>query len=442
MRHFASAFFFSCLILVPAVAASSPLTVVPLTNESQPVLVPATLGVIVNANDPQSVELGRQYAQIRGVPAANIIELRLPKVNYIARHLMVRELEHLRAAPAYHKLLAFALAFDKPYRVDANQSITSAVSQGIATMTWKGNCNTTVENPDSGAIPGAPLNAKPSMLLFGGGALVDSIALASRGKAADASDPQGDIFLVKTNDAARSHPREESMDRARAMVGEEIAVIVTKAQTLSTKTDVMGFQTGLPVLKDLGSLKFRPGAFADHLTSFGGAIGDKTTQTPITELIRAGATASYGTVREPCNFPEKFPDPERLLINYLHGDSIIEAYWKSISMTTEGLLIGEPLARPFPVVTADLNGKHLTLKVNRHTQSFIWEAQGYLSDNPSQQNAPKSTAVGIYDVTNGHPKLLGEFPIAADMKEGTLIGSLDISQPPKMDLILGILPRR
>ncbi len=138
MRHFASAFFFSCLVLVPAVAASSPLTVVPLTNESQPVLVPETLGVIVNANDPQSVELGRQYARIRGVPTSNLIQLRLPKVNYIAKRLMVRELERLRAAATYDKLLAFALAFDKPYKVDANQSITSAISQGIATMTWKG----------------------------------------------------------------------------------------------------------------------------------------------------------------------------------------------------------------------------------------------------------------------------------------------------------------
>lgn len=442
MRYFASAFFFSCFVLGSVAAAASPITVVPLTNESQLVLVPETLGIVVNANDPQSVELGRQYARIRGVPASNIIQLRLPKVNYIAKHLMVRELERLRAAPAYDKLLAFALAFDKPYKVDANQSITSAISQGIATMTWKGSCNATVENPDADATAGVRLNAKPSMLLFGGGSLAESVALASRGKAADASDPPGDVFLVKTNNTARSRPREASMDRALASVGEEITVTVTKAQALTAKAGVIGFQTGLPVLKDLGTFNFLPGAFADHLTSFGGAIGENRGQTPITELIRTGATASYGTVREPCNFPEKFPDPERLLRNYLHGDSIIEAYWKSLSMTTEGLLIGEPLARPFPVVSADLSGTTLTFKVNRHTQSFLLDAKGSLQDGVSTQGMPENIPVGIYDVTAGHPVLLGDFTIQATMKDGALIGRLELSKAPKADLILGMRPRR
>ncbi len=111
-------------------------------------------------------------------------------------------------------------------------------------------------------------------------------------------------------------------------------------------------------------------------------------------------------------------------------------------MMTEGLLIGEPLARPFPVVNADLNGTTLTLKVNRHTQSFIRDAKGYLYDDAFSQTILESTAVGIYDVTNGRPKLLGEFPIGTDMKDGTLIGRLALSRAPKTDLVLGMLPHR
>jgi len=31
----------------------------------------------------------------------------------------------------------------------------------------------------------------------------------------------------------------------------------------------------------------------------------------------------------------------------LDGDTVLEAYWKSVEMPGQGLFIGEPLARPF-----------------------------------------------------------------------------------------------
>lgn len=63
--------------------------------------------------------------------------------------------------------------------------------------------------------------------------------------------------------------------------------------------------------------------------------------------LEAGATGSYGTVIEPCNFTEKFPNPRLLMAYYLRGASLIEAYWKSVAWPGEGLFIGEPLAAPF-----------------------------------------------------------------------------------------------
>jgi hypothetical protein len=33
--------------------------------------------------------------------------------------------------------------------------------------------------------------------------------------------------------------------------------------------------------------------------------------------------------------------------HYLAGDTLIEAYWKSVAMPAQGLFIGEPLAAPF-----------------------------------------------------------------------------------------------
>jgi uncharacterized protein (TIGR03790 family) len=65
------------------------------------------------------------------------------------------------------------------------------------------------------------------------------------------------------------------------------------------------------------------------------------------EWLRQGATASYGTVSEPCNLPGKFPNPAVFLDHYRRGGTLLEAYWKSVAMPGQGLFIGEPLARPY-----------------------------------------------------------------------------------------------
>jgi uncharacterized protein (TIGR03790 family) len=74
-----------------------------------------------------------------------------------------------------------------------------------------------------------------------------------------------------------------------------------------------------------------PGGLGDHLTSFGGALSAQTGQTTALEWIASGATASHGTVSEPCNHLQKFPHPQVLLLHYLQGSTALEAYWKSVA---------------------------------------------------------------------------------------------------------------
>ena len=62
--------------------------------------------------------------------------------------------------------------------------------------------------------------------------------------------------------------------------------------------------------------------------------------------MEAGASGSYGTVVEPCNYTQKFPDP----VDYFYqarGFSLAEAYYQSVLNPFEGLFVGEPLAAPF-----------------------------------------------------------------------------------------------
>ena len=65
------------------------------------------------------------------------------------------------------------------------------------------------------------------------------------------------------------------------------------------------------------------------------------------EWLEAGATASYGSVVEPCNWLQKFPNPAVVIGRYLAGETLIESYWKSVEWPGQGVFVGEPLAAPF-----------------------------------------------------------------------------------------------
>ena len=112
------------------------------------------------------------------------------------------------------------------------------------------------------------------------------------------------------------------------------------------RTDVMFYFTGLARVPGIETNRYLDGAVADHLTSAGGMLLESA-QTSALEWIRGGATGSYGTAFEPCNFVQKFPVVPLVMSRYLAGETLIEAYWKSVRMPGQGVFVGEPLARPF-----------------------------------------------------------------------------------------------
>lgn len=103
---------------------------------------------------------------------------------------------------------------------------------------------------------------------------------------------------------------------------------------------------GASAVSKLASNRFLPGAVADHLTSFGGDLLGGGQMSSL-RWLEAGATGSYGAVAEPCNYTAKFPNVGLMMKHYLGGETLLEAYWKSVAMPGQGLFVGEPLARPF-----------------------------------------------------------------------------------------------
>jgi uncharacterized protein (TIGR03790 family) len=170
-------------------------------------------------------------------------------------------------------------------------------------------------------------------------------AVIERGIRADDSQPTGIVYLVHTQDAARNvralRYREAGVVLADRIERQEIYTPIDHAVP-----DALAYFTGAVRVQELKQITFLPGAVADHLTSTGGVL-EGGRQMSALEWLRQGATASYGSVSEPCNFLAKFPDPAIFLDHYLRGEALLPAYWKSVAMPGQGLFIGEPLARPF-----------------------------------------------------------------------------------------------
>jgi hypothetical protein len=196
-------------------------------------------------------------------------------------------------------------------------------------------------------------------MVLAGATLDAAKALVDRGLAADDTYPEGEGYFVRTTDEARS-VRWSAFGATVDAFDHEGGLSMTYLDNhdgagldyVEGATDVLFYFTGLADVPAVASSTYRPGAVADHLTSFGGSI-PAVGQMNVLAWLEAGATASYGTLQEPCNYPQKFPSTRVLVPRYFRGETVIEAYWKSVRWPGEGLFVGEPLARPWgtPIVT-------------------------------------------------------------------------------------------
>jgi uncharacterized protein (TIGR03790 family) len=309
------------------------------------------LGVVINTADPYSVAVGEFYVKARRLAATQVLRVALP----MRATLTPDEFAAFAAAVDAHfgaPVQALALAWVMPYAVNCN-SITGALALGYDAVLCSHSCAPSKRSPYFGAAtlrPYADLKMRPAMLLAAKD-VATAQAMIRRGVASDGSlglrgSPPVNAYFVTTNDRARSvrSPWFPPPGMVRRL-GVDIHVEATQA--ISGAQRVLLYQTGLARVDKLDTLGWVPGGLADHLTSYGGQLSGDSGQMTALEWISSGATASYGTVSEPCSHPQKFPHPQVLLLNYLQGATAIEAYWKSVAWPQQGVFVGEPLAAPF-----------------------------------------------------------------------------------------------
>ncbi len=318
--------------------------------------------MIINDADALSVRVGEYYRQRRGISAANLIHVKFRAGTTLSPEAFARIKKDVdRRLPPSVQVLA--LAWTTPYRVDC-MSITSAFAMGFdrayCSATRCGSTKPSGYFDSRSTAPYADLRIRPAMMLAG--TTFESVkSLIDRGMASDGTFPTGTGYLVKTPDQARS-VRAVTFDQTVAQFGQAFRLEQVEADSIENKQDVLFYFTGLVHVPHLETLRFVPGALADHLTSAGGQLTGGSQMSAL-RWLEAGATGSYGAVVEPCNLLQKFPFPAIAMAHYSTGASLVEAYWKSVAWPGEGVFIGEPLARPYRPGLNPIDGSRYRLRI-------------------------------------------------------------------------------
>ncbi|MGZ8259854.1 MAG: TIGR03790 family protein, partial [Caldimonas sp.] len=251
---------------------------------------------------------------------------------------------------------AYALAWTLPYRVEC-MSVTAAFAFGFDPAAYCAEgCQTTKPSPYFNSRSSAPFadhRMRPAMLLAGDN-VESAKRLIDRGLRADGSWPDGKAYLMNTGDRGRN-VRAETYELVKVALAAAYPVEQVDADALVGRADVMFHFTGVARVASMASNSYVDGAIADNLTSFGGALVGSD-QTTALEWLGVGATGSYGTSTEPCNYRAKFPEVGVVMAHYLGGETLVEAYWKSVLMPGQGVFVGDPLARPFGGVRVARSG--------------------------------------------------------------------------------------
>jgi len=362
--------------------------------------------VVYDPNDPDAPAIVRHYQQARGIPDRNLVPYAFPDLGFDIRFQLNGTqgwdfLQFLRAEITDRGLdgqihgILLTGQVPNSYRTASPNSVASlttalSMAPGMTSLAeWEArtdDTNAAYRGPDSSNVsdgPTRPTTEIRSDLEFEGerywlsthlgytglhGLRRDEVIdLIDRSVAADGTAPEGTVYWP-LNINVRSRIRE----------GQALPVL-PEWERIGIQSHIFGQsfggggftlpenKTGAPGsfpineravrgaivgstffdVEGAGSL-FLPGSLAEHITSFGGVMGNGLNfgQTVATEWLRFGASGTSGTVTEPNAIAEKFPQA-RLHSHYGNGATLAEAFWQAVRRPWQLLTLGDPLTQPY-----------------------------------------------------------------------------------------------
>jgi len=340
-------------------------------------LGPHEVLLLVNEESKDSIEIANEYAKLRSIPETNVVRLHLPvetALTSITREdftsliwepatkaMQSRGIEDHILVWVYSTAFPTAVNFEPQLSIQGLTFLRNRLPDPDKTM--KGRyispffCGP--DGPDGNPFSSQSFDVcrgwmgddmpVPSMMLGcvgERGNTSDTVQKCLRkGAGSDGTRPAGTVFFV-TSDDIRSQCRAWQYPRAvRDLKALDVNAVITNSFPDGGQK-IIGLLCGqMNVNPEEGENIFLPGSMAEHLTSAAG-IFPSSDQTKLSAWIKAGATASAGTVTEPYCLWTKFP-AARFYVHYALGCTMIESYFQSIRCPLQILLVGDPLASPW-----------------------------------------------------------------------------------------------
>ena len=341
-------------------------------------LGPHEVLVLANSNSAASVRIAQTYVRLRQIPQVNLVYLNVtnrgaPGCIAIPPEQFTKEIwDPATKAVADRGLEDHILAW--VYSVDFPIRITTDPPLSLMGLTFLRNNLPLKREIDRGTY-GSPLFAGPdgpggsgfaaqsfdvqqdwlsvdmplpSMMLGftgqRGNTEAEVLACLERGAKADGTSPTAGVYFV-TSDDIRSKCRQWQFGPAAVeLAAAGFPVAITNAFPRQGPP-ALGIMLGAATVDPSRPNGYVPGAIGEHLTSLAGYF-DVDGQTKLTAWLKAGATASAGTVTEPMSIWSKFPSA-RVYVHVVAGCTLLESLYQSIRCPLQILLVGEPLAAPF-----------------------------------------------------------------------------------------------
>lgn len=354
--------------------------------------------ILANSADPDSLAIARHYAQVRSVPAANVIALPLSMdetitwrefvgtlwqpledelvrrgwIDAIAMDLF-DEVGRRKYAIFGHRIGALVVCRGVPLRVANDPSLFSEVMPYTAHAEFRTNQGAVdselsllaqTDYPINASVPN-PLfrNPRPSADELGrvvkvsrldGPSAADASALVDHAIQAERTGLLGRAYVDMAGPHERGNMWLESVAGELRDLGFDTTV-GRGPQTLpeSARMDAPAIYFGwyAPDLNGpfrLPGFRFPPGAIAVHIHSFSARTLRSRSEGWCGPLVARGVTATVGNVYEP--YLENLHRPDLLLEALARGDDLVDAaYYALPALSWQSIVIGDPLYRPFAV---------------------------------------------------------------------------------------------
>ena len=318
--------------------------------------------VVINANSPESVEIGSYYASLRKIPAQNVIRIRCETGESISLVSYRQDIETPVKKSALGKDY-IVLTHGVPIKVQTPQACSvDALLAGMdipiepIELVYPGSDLSKWRNPYYLARTPFDHNTYGIYLVT----RLDGYTVANAQKLVDhslnAKPVMGPFFVNKAahRDEGGYQIPQQFLDQAYVNLHSQGYKIERKEGGFATPNmPVMGYASwgsnDLTFnLKKYRKIRFVPGAVAQTYvsTSARSFRRVKGGQSLIADLVEQGVTGVIGYVSEP--YASALARPDYLFDRYTEGYNLAESYYSSIPLLKwKEVVVGDPLCRPY-----------------------------------------------------------------------------------------------